>query len=204
MQQGPGAYCIIFFTRDKLVILASFFSYVKINGKNHANLSFQILPEFFSGKSCMQWALGLRFTKGLRSIVGLISVKTPWQIVYYENLQLIANLCDNRTQIFSTVVQTDSRFTDLPLPSLTLFTSQKHNIHDQACTGGWGAFKHPPSPFGSFFFVAFCLLACLSERLVIHTRKPLTCVWKIDQTTLRKEKKRCQEGWCGIMAWMQC
>ena len=29
---------------------------VKVNGRNHANPSFQILPEFFSGKSFMQRA----------------------------------------------------------------------------------------------------------------------------------------------------
>ena len=33
----------------------SFFPYGKVNGKNHANLIFQTLPEFFSGKSFMQW-----------------------------------------------------------------------------------------------------------------------------------------------------
>ena len=36
---------------------------LKVNGKNHANLSFQILPEFFSGKSFMQWAPGPLFIR---------------------------------------------------------------------------------------------------------------------------------------------
>ena len=33
--------------------------YGKDNCKNHANLSFQILPEFFFGKGFMQWAPGV-------------------------------------------------------------------------------------------------------------------------------------------------
>ena len=47
------------FTGKKLgLFYPEFFSYGKVNGKNHANPSFQILPEFFSGKSFMQWAPG--------------------------------------------------------------------------------------------------------------------------------------------------
>ena len=60
----PGAYCINIFFPEKnsgyfnRFILTDFFFYGKVNGKNHANLSFQILPEFFSGKIFMQWAPG--------------------------------------------------------------------------------------------------------------------------------------------------
>ena len=49
------------FTGEKLRLFQPefFFSYGKVNGKNHAILSFQILPELlFSGKSFMQWAPG--------------------------------------------------------------------------------------------------------------------------------------------------
>ena len=46
-----------------------FFSYGKVNGKNHANLRFQILPELFSGKSFMQWAPGFPNRGGVKDYV---------------------------------------------------------------------------------------------------------------------------------------
>ena len=53
----PGAYCIKHLPeKNSGYFNQSIFSYGKVNGKNHANLSFQILAEFFSGKSFMQWA----------------------------------------------------------------------------------------------------------------------------------------------------
>ena len=52
-----------FYRRKTLVISAIFFPMVKSMVKHHANQSFQILPEFFSGKSFMQWAPA--FHKGL-------------------------------------------------------------------------------------------------------------------------------------------
>ena len=52
------------FTREKLGLFSpEFFSYGKVNGKNHVNLSFQILPEILSGRSFMQWAPGRCFIK---------------------------------------------------------------------------------------------------------------------------------------------
>ena len=42
--------------KSQVILTQVLFSYGKVNGKNHANLSFQILPEFFSGKSFMQSA----------------------------------------------------------------------------------------------------------------------------------------------------
>ena len=51
------AYCIkLLPEKNSGYFNLSFFSYGKVNGKNQANLSFQILPVFFSGKSFMQWA----------------------------------------------------------------------------------------------------------------------------------------------------
>ena len=45
------------FTGEKLRLFQpEFFPYGKVNGKIHANLSFQILPEFFSSKS--SYAMG--------------------------------------------------------------------------------------------------------------------------------------------------
>ena len=56
----PGAYCIkLLLEKNSGYFNQSFFSYGKVNGKNHANPSFQILPEFFSGKSFIQWAPGV-------------------------------------------------------------------------------------------------------------------------------------------------
>ena len=53
--ETSGAYCIkLLPDKNSGYFNWSFFSY----GKNHANLSFQILPEFFYGKSFMQWAPG--------------------------------------------------------------------------------------------------------------------------------------------------
>ena len=49
------------------LFLPEFFSYGKVIGKNHANLSFQILPEFFFGKSFIQWASD-----------GLMSLELSW------------------------------------------------------------------------------------------------------------------------------
>ena len=46
----PGAYCIkLLPEKNSGYVNRSFFSHGKVSGKNHANLSFQILPEFFSG-----------------------------------------------------------------------------------------------------------------------------------------------------------
>ena len=59
IMQIPGAYCIqLLLEKHSGQFNQRFFSYGKANGKNHAiaNPSFQILPEFFSGKSFMQWA----------------------------------------------------------------------------------------------------------------------------------------------------
>ena len=43
----PGAHCIkLLPEKNSGYFNLSFFSYGKVNGKNHANLSFQILPEF--------------------------------------------------------------------------------------------------------------------------------------------------------------
>ena len=43
-----GAYCIkILPEKNSDYLDQSFFSCGKVNGKNHANLSFQILPDFF-------------------------------------------------------------------------------------------------------------------------------------------------------------
>ena len=39
--------------KTQVILTRGFFSSGKVNGKNHANLSFQILLEFFSGKSFM-------------------------------------------------------------------------------------------------------------------------------------------------------
>ena len=49
-----GAYCIKNLPEKNSGYFNQFFSYGKVNGKNHANLSFQILPAFFSSKSFMQ------------------------------------------------------------------------------------------------------------------------------------------------------
>ena len=48
---------------------------VKSMVKNHANLSFQILPEFFSGKSFMQWAPGVQLPMNNRNFTLFIMQK---------------------------------------------------------------------------------------------------------------------------------
>ena len=69
MRYISGAYCIKLLPEKNSILTWFFSSYGKVNGKNHAtrNLSFQILPEFFSGKTLMQWAPDVTFA-GVTSI----------------------------------------------------------------------------------------------------------------------------------------
>ena len=61
---------------------------VKSMVKNHANLSFQILPEFFSSKSFMQWAPGEQFC-GVVIIIIIIIIINGYLITLFTCIRAL-------------------------------------------------------------------------------------------------------------------
>ena len=84
-----------------------------------------------------------------------------------------------------------------------------HNIRC-ICRGGVRGLKHPPPPpqiWNNYvFFFFFCLLACLSERLVMCrcTRIPLSRIWKIDNKFWRKKRKGVGAFFCFVFCLLAC